>query len=130
MSQVSPAVIGPAGITASLRIPPPFWMATSGIGVPKSAARLAAVARRASACRLPWLEEPVRTLARRPSRSTSLVPITSASISATAAARGSMTLDWTAASGVVAKLTPTERPEWLTMPPSPSKTTVSAPMQR
>ena len=130
MSQVSPVVISPAGITASLRMPPPFCTAASGTGVPKSAARLVAAARSASAWRLPWLVEPVRTMARRPSRSTSLWPITSASTSATAAARGSITLDCTVGSGVTSKLTPTERPVWLTMLPSPSKVTVSSPMQR
>ena len=109
MSQVSPVLMSPAGITASLRIPPPFWIATSGAAIPKEAARLVAVARRASACRLPWLVEVVRTMARRPSKSTSLVPMMSASTSATASASGSITLVCTSGSGVTSKLTPTER---------------------
>ena len=130
MSQVSPAVMSPAGITESLRMPPPFWIAASGTGLPKSPARRTAAARRASAIRFPSLVAPVRIIALRPSSSTSLVPITSASMAATAADRGSITAAWTAGSGVTSKPTPIERPWAAVTFPSASKVTLSSPMQR
>ena len=130
MSQVSPTVTGPALSTASLRMPPPFCTAASGAGAPADRHRSAAAARRASACRLPWLVAAVRTMARRPSRSTRATPITWESAAATAPVRGSTTAACTPGSGATSAPTPTDRPVASVTRPAASKTTVSAPMHR
>ena len=92
MLKVSNRLIGPTGITESLRMPPPFWMATTGWGTPKSAAKRRPFHNRASASRLPWLVSWVRMPGeRRPSRGTSVVPTGEAASSASAAATGVVT---------------------------------------
>ena len=93
-------------------------------------ARLVAAARSASAIRLPSLVATVRTIALRPSNSTSLVPITSELMRATAAVSGSITPACTPGSGSTSKPTPTERPSAAVTLPSASKVTLSSPMQR
>ena len=83
-----------------------------------------------SANRLPTLVDAVRIIDRRPSKPTSLVPITSESIAAAAASSGSTTSAWTDGSGATSKPTPIERPWAAVTFPSSSKLTFSSPMHR
>ena len=72
----------------------------------------------------------MRICGRRPSSATSLVPMTWASISATAADRGSMTSAWTVGSGSTSKPTPIDRPTAAVTFPAASKVTFNSPIQR
>ncbi len=75
--KVVPTVISlPAAIMLLFLIPPPLASATFGIAAPKEGANACACCNKASAIKLPWLVSSPRTEFLRPSRSTSVLPIT------------------------------------------------------
>jgi hypothetical protein len=92
MPKTSSSLRSPAGMTLLLRIPPPFWMATSTVPSPKPPPTWFACQSSESAQRLPRLVSTRRMLGREPSSGTSLTATMFAAWAASAASTGSTTM--------------------------------------